>query len=634
MNRNYFEEVLSEYEDTKDISSFKQLTFRPTDISQYLSSLPSIFVYIQHNIINDSRDFTESKADILKDCLFRLVDSYNVSLSHSYDEYNPIIFYFPQLYSIGIYLLNWLLLSYHDTTLVDYLFLHDQEELITIRDKAYSLTVFLFSSYKYLSHFQAFNLQRTNCLFQSFLLWLSLAPYDKKEQYTGYPSDRLVDISMEYEEIVKENTEKIFQTFDYLMITLLPIPYGKVYNCFCDLFMILYDDSYEPAPVNEKEKQKVIVTATEHEKSETETEQEEVDSFPSKEMEEQARMIKQVNRERTIYYQQLINQRLEKILLITEVNFEGSKGLLNKIMVINRKIISNSVNDTGIALFQSSGPLGRKFLELYYFDENVKEWKIDNRENSRIQVKRTLSPKNLLLPLPIPPVPSPLPTHNSNNNPPPAGRKSPLPNIDSLSMNTNILPASVGSSSNTPAVSSSLTSSSSSSALVKDGDKTITIGEKRSPKSSKSSSPSSSSSQLITGIPRSPPRPPPALMSANMKFGSYLRKVGSFIPSIHRRWFQLTEDKYIRYYVDESKSNMKGEFQTSDIKCVSSLSLDNWFEWKMDSSIHNGLFKLRCDSPEVYYSWINYLRRCGVVINPSKDLNNGKVKGNGKAKEK
>jgi hypothetical protein len=617
MNRNYFEEVLSEYENTKDILCFKQLTFRPTDISQYLSSLPSIFLYIQQQIINDSRDFTDSKADILKDCIFRLVDSYNVSLSHSYDEYNPIIFYFPQLYSIGIYLLNWLLLSYHDATLVDYLFLNDVEELTILREKAYSVTVFLFSSYKYLSNFQAFNLQRTTCLFQSFLLWLSLAPYDKKEQYTGYPSDRLVDISIEFEEIVKENAEKIFQTFDYLIITLLPIAYGKVYNCFCDLFMILYDETVEK-PIEKK-------------KSVLETEKEEVETPTSLEMEEQARIHKQINQERTLYYQQLINQRLEKILLITEVNFEGSKGLLNKVMVINKKRPSGSVNDVGLALFHSSGPLGRKFLELYYFDENIKEWKIDNRQNNRIQVKRTLSPKHLLLPLPIPPVPSPLPAleaNTDNSTSPIAGRRSPLPNIDALSINTAALPASV-SSSNTTAASSSLTSSSSSSALMKD-DKPLITTEKRSPKSSKSSSPSSSSTQLVTSIPKSP-RPPPALMSANMKFGSSLRKVGSFIPSIHRRWFQLTEDKYIRYYVDESKSNLKGEFQTSDIKCVSSLSLDNWFEWKMDSSIHGGLFKLRCDSPDIYYSWINYLRRCGVVINPSKD-SNGKGKGKGKEK--
>jgi molecular chaperone DnaK (HSP70)/GTPase SAR1 family protein len=117
--------------------------------------------------------------------------------------------------------------------------------------------------------------------------------------------------------------------------------------------------------------------------------------------------------------------------------------------------------------------------------------------------------------------------------------------------------------------------------------------------------------QAPPSVPRSIPTP---VYSANdaLKHGSYMIKVGSFFKTHRRRWFQLTEDKMIRYYTDEKMHWLKGEFPVSAILAVSRLTEDNWFDWKTKDEVHDGVFKLKCDVPSVYNIWCEYLRKCGV----------------------
>jgi molecular chaperone DnaK (HSP70)/GTPase SAR1 family protein len=112
-------------------------------------------------------------------------------------------------------------------------------------------------------------------------------------------------------------------------------------------------------------------------------------------------------------------------------------------------------------------------------------------------------------------------------------------------------------------------------------------------------------------VPRSIPTP---VYSANvaLKHGSYMVKVGSWFKTHRRRWFQLTEDKIIRYYTDDTMTWQKGEFPVSAILAVSRLTEDNWFDWKMKDDVHDGVFKLKCDIPSIYTIWCEYLRKCGV----------------------
>lgn len=472
----FFEEILHEYEINRDPATFKQLNSRPTENQQYILSLPSIFTYIQANIINDPKDFSELKADILRDCTFRLIDSFNVSLSHEYDEYNPLIFYFPYVLQIGYFLIQWLLYSVHRHSLMDDLFITEEEEFHRLQERVYQLIMHVFNAYKYLSDFQAFGKQRSLQLFQALFLWLSLTVFDPKERLLGFVSDRLIDIAVEWEDIVYENFARILQTFDYLSQCIEPIPYGKVYACLCDLFALVYEMNGIKGPVLD---------------------------------------------------------RIEFILKISKVNFEGSKGLLTKV----------AQNDM-ISIERSSR--GKTFLNQYEYSSKG-GWRL--REGStKVPVSKTASPRSPDSVFPAPPLidPATIPS-----TPPPPGP------------------------------------------LIK-----------------KSQSQNSLQSPKL--IPRSPAH------QELMKFGSHLLKVGSFFPTIRRRWFQLSDDQFIRYYVDESMSVCKGEFEARNIKQVSPLSLDNWFEWKTDSHVHGGIFRLRCDSPELYYTWTNYLRRCGVVIRPSK----------------
>jgi hypothetical protein len=98
-------------------------------------------------------------------------------------------------------------------------------------------------------------------------------------------------------------------------------------------------------------------------------------------------------------------------------------------------------------------------------------------------------------------------------------------------------------------------------------------------------------------------------------FGSYLLKVGSFFPSVKRRWFELTDDFVIRYWTDATKKSLKGSLNVRNIKDVGKLERDNWFEWKTDSkSVHGGNFRLHCESPELYQAWNEHLLNCGVKI--------------------
>jgi hypothetical protein len=476
-SQNFFEEILQEYELNKDPSTFKQLNFRPADIQQYLISLPSIFTYIQKSLINDPKDFTVLKAEVLKDCTLRLIESYNVSLSHQYDEYNPIIFYFPYLLQIGFYLLQWLLFAIHNPNLAEELFLNDDDEFLSLKEKVYQLILHIFSAYKYLSDFQSFGRLRSSQLFQALLLWLSLAVYDPKERLLGFVCDRLIDVAVEWEDIIKENFPRIIQTLDYLFLNVNPIPYGKVYSALCDLLAIVYEES-----------------------------------------------------------KAVILERIDAILTIAEVNFEGARGILNKIGVED----TNRIEVAG---------KGIPFLEKYEY--SPKHGWVLKDGNSKISVQRTLSPKRLPTASPAPPV------------------------VDTVNVSTPGPPPSP-------------------------------------PKIAVETRQSSGSKHSVKSIPRSPAHQELA------KYGSYLLKVGSFFPTIRKRWFYLSEDQYIRYYVDESMAVCKGELHAKNIRSVGPLSLDNWFEWKTDSHIHGGRFRLRCETPDIYYTWINYLRRCGVVINPSK----------------
>jgi hypothetical protein len=106
-------------------------------------------------------------------------------------------------------------------------------------------------------------------------------------------------------------------------------------------------------------------------------------------------------------------------------------------------------------------------------------------------------------------------------------------------------------------------------------------------------------------------------------FASYLLKVGSFFPSVKRRWFSLTDDQVIRYWRDATCKELKGSLNIKNIKEVTKLERDNWFEWKTDGNIHKGGFRLHCESPELYLAWNEHLINLGVTINNHIPLSNG-----------
>jgi hypothetical protein len=97
-------------------------------------------------------------------------------------------------------------------------------------------------------------------------------------------------------------------------------------------------------------------------------------------------------------------------------------------------------------------------------------------------------------------------------------------------------------------------------------------------------------------------------------YGSYLKKVGSFIPSVRNRWFQFTDDGIIRYYTDQKCTKMKGEFHCMEILSMTELRNDNKFEW-ITYDCHKGKFEMQCETKEIYFRWKGFLTITGVLIN-------------------
>lgn len=579
-----FDEITEEYIQTEDITRFKELMTRPKDIQQYVALLPSIFSFIQLSVIpTDKRYCSENRCSIIQYCLGRLIDYFNVTLSIQFDLQNPIILYFHDLLDIGQYLIDWLIVCHREEEediMLDILQLENIEEYFILQKQAYYLLGYLFTAFKYIRSFEDLGLFKTQKLFRAYLSWLTLAPMDRLEEGIAFPADQLIDITFTYPEILYDSIWTVFATFDTIVDFIVPKGPQQSQQTTNDNNNQTHQPTFSssPPPVSFLPEQFTSPSSSSHHKPSLVIEIEGEESLIRAATEPKPTIAIDCLCDLLSYVyddcQNDIHQRIDTLLMISDYSFDSSATLLLKIALTDEFLIAML-------------PRGKIFLSLYEVNYDEKRWQNREIPYTPINMSANSSMQDI----------NKLRVVTSGGGL--GGSTTPfntsLMNIfeaESLSPTTLSTPGKTtteeGESIKTPDMSNK---------------KPLKKRERRS-KTPKASDPTLSPSALI---------PPSLRYDYNpVLFASYLNKVGSFFPTVKRRWFQLTDDHILRYWRNDECKEQKGMLRIINIKKVSKLERDNWFEWKTESRIHGGNFRLQCDSPELYMKWNEILYKCGV----------------------
>jgi hypothetical protein len=719
-----FDEIVDEYEQSNDILRFRELLSRPRDIQDYIDLLPSIFSFLSLSILPDKRYLSENRIDIVRYCLTRLIDYYNVSLSIQFNETNPIIINFHDILDIVSYLIDWLIIYREDDeSLLDYCQLENLEELYHLSQKTHSLLAYLLTAFKYLNDYNALGLFKTQKLFRIYLLWLSLSPLDPMEKYMKFPCDCCIDIILVFPEIIFENLFSILTIFDSLVELYNPIvehqaeihhQHHQHHHQHHPHHHHHHNDSTavddERIHVGEGGGSTVSTphtggrfpsgpptgTSMKSNYSTTSSGIASVDSAGNSikahnnsghnSNSNNSNHDKQQNMKvyeclcdllSAVYDDSAndINTRIDSFLKLAELNINITNNLLGKIYLRDSLLINIL-------------PRGKAFLKKYEFNENEMKWEeralplIVETEGGEGNRRHNRRPSNSLV----------IDTSNGLNQPTMlkndstgggegsghggdgSDRERALDETEqamiashkkrSNSVNhTTITPSSAlnrlfsenhsfkkvdeispfsPSPDNTGEGNLTGKNEQTSPSSIQSGDDLngINSGEKKTPKERRRSMPTilpsrkdvlppallpktpvghhQSSGSSLSTTPKSRPtsdRLKPTNLNNEINpilLSSYLSKVGSFFPSVKKRWFQLTDDKMIRYWTNEKCTTLKGILRIINIRKVTKLERDNWFEWICDDSIHGGNFRLQCDNPEIYMKWNEMLFEHGV----------------------
>jgi hypothetical protein len=630
-----FDQIVDEYNETEDISRFKELLSRPKEIQQYVELLPSIFSFIHLSIIPEKKYFSENRLEIIKYCLSRLIDYYNVSLSFVNTEQdvndNPIIIYFHDLLDIGNYLVEWLLLSQEDDdTFMEFLQLENEQELQLLQQKVHALLYYLCGvSFKYLNKFSLLGYFKTQKLFRLFLSWLTLAPFDVEEMIVSYPADRLIDVIIEFPDILYENIWTVLTTYDQLIEFYFPKLQksdSKVFESIFDLLSTIYEECF--VDIHERINS-IFNLAISNENFDL----------------TRVLLTKVAYKDPTVITGHPLGKEL---LCVYEFNYEGdNEGWVKREDILTMEKLNQLLSPSPVPFqdhFQTPSTLNtsqqREITPLTPTPPTTSH-KSDNPLSSDYisPSNESTSEKNPvaggvgggLISL-FPPV-SPEDNQNNNNTATP-GSAAPRQRL-SFSAATEDEKEKLNKEnssnyySNGPDTVS--TENSSHNSFMNNSEKTSsTVGgdvrrkSLQHPQSSNISTPQKRVSRGNSSHLSPMPTPgSPYTKNGPVVFASYLLKVGSFFPSVKRRWFSLTDDQVIRYWRDATCKELKGSLNIKNIKEVTKLERDNWFEWKTDGNIHKGGFRLHCESPELYLAWNEHLINLGVAISHHKPLGNG-----------